>query len=347
MAAASPAALSSAGMTTPLRIVIAGAGYIASVHARCLRAHPDAAIVGICDIEPGKAEAFIAQHAPGAAAFRDFAAMLDGCRPDTVYLALPPFANAGQAELAAARGLHLFLEKPIALNAAGARSIADAVRRAGVVSQVGHHMRFGAAVQRLRAALADGSAGRVTLFQAAYRCNSLHGPWWRDRSRSGGQVFEQVIHLYDLARLLCGEAVQAWGLQANLCHAQVPGYTVEDTSVGGVRFTSGALAAITGSNCAVPMEWSNPFSVVCERLTATFADANHAEFAWTGAEPVRRETVAGDTDMYAAETAEFLAAIRAGGRTTTPAEEGARSVALVEAVCASAAAGGIPRNLGA
>ena len=334
-------------MSNPLRIAIAGAGYIASVHARCLRARPDTAIVGVCDLDAAKAAAFIAQHAPGATPYSGFAAMLDGCKPDAVYLALPPFANDGQAELAAARGIHLFLEKPIALTSSRASAIAAAVRRAGVVSQVGHHMRFGAAVQRLRAAIGDGSAGRVTLFQAAYRCNSLHGPWWRDRTKSGGQVLEQVIHLYDLARFLCGEAAQAWGLQANLCHAAVEGYTVEDTSVGGLRFAGGALASITGSNCAVPMEWSNPFSVVCERLTATFADANHAEFTWTAGTAVRRETIANEVDLYAAETGEFLDAIRNGGRTTTPAEEGARSVALVEAVCASAAAGGIPRNLGA
>ncbi len=53
-------------------------------------------------------------------------------------------------EMAARRGVHVFIEKPIALTLQKARSMCAAARRAGIVTQVGYHMRFGGAVRALR-----------------------------------------------------------------------------------------------------------------------------------------------------------------------------------------------------
>ena len=344
--------LRSPAMTT-LRIALLGTGWIASVHARSIT-RSGAKIVAVCGRDAAKAAAFIKDHTPGAPgepgaqAFGDFAAMLDEAKPDAVYIAIPPHAHRGQTELAAARGIHVFLEKPIALDVDQARAIAGAVRRAGVVSQVGFHMRHGFAVAKLKQMIADGSAGRPTVFQGSFHCNCLHQPWWRDKDRCGGQVFEQVIHVYDLACYLMGDATAVWGQLDNLVHQDVPGYTVEDTSVGTLRHVRGAMSTIVGSNCAVPMEWATRFTVVCEKVTATFSDLNYAEFAYpVGDSASRRETVAGDTDMHAAETADFLRAIRTKGRANAPVEDGLRSLEVVSAVVESAHQGGRPTMLSA
>lgn len=333
------------GMRT-LRIAILGCGWMASQHARALAGQPGIQVVAVCDTGPEKAAAFAKAHAAGAGHFADLAAMLDQAKPDAVYVVLPPFAHAGQVEQIAARGVHLFLEKPIALSAERARSQAAAISRAGVVSQVGYHMRHGTAVRRLKRMIDQGAAGRPTLFQGSYHCNALHGPWWRDRSRSGGQVLEQIIHIYDLAIHLLGDPVAAWGQFGNLCHQDVEGYTVEDTSVGTLRHARGGMTAITGSNCAVPNAWTARFSVVCERVTATFSDANHAEFACLQADgTVHHEVVAGDDDLYAAESADFLGAIREGRAACTPVMHGLRSLDAVLAVADSAGRGGAPTLL--
>lgn len=327
---------------SPLRIAILGTGGMAEAHAKALRAQSDARIVAVCGTSAGKAGDFIQQHASGAAPYDNFAAMLDAAQPDAVYITIPPFAHDGQTELAASLGIHLFLEKPIALSSEAADHIAVVTRRAGVISQVGFCLRHGHAVRRLQAAIADGSAGRPTLFYGSYRCNSLHKDWWHERSKSGGQVYEQIVHLYDLTRFLLGEPELVWGQIANLCHRDNPAYTIEDTSIGTMRFVSGAMATIAGSNGSVPGEWRSSWSVVCERLTAHFTDCNHAEFIWHDSNTVRREQVGQVVDVLAAETVEFLAAIRARGRTTSSVADAARSTALVDAVIASSEAGGIP-----
>jgi predicted dehydrogenase len=329
-----------------LRIAILGCGWMASQHAKALAGLPGAPVVAVCDTSQAKAAAFATAHAPDAEPFTDLGQMLDRAKPDAVYVVLPPFAHAGQVEQIAARGIHLFLEKPIALSAERARSQAAAISRAGVRSQVGYHMRHGAAVRRLHGMISDGTAGRPTLFQGSYHCNALHGPWWRDRSRSGGQVLEQIIHIYDLAIHLLGDPVAAWGQLGNLCHQEVEGYTVEDTSVGTLRHAGGGMTAIAGSNCAVPNAWTGRFSVVCKQVTATFTDANHADFAIIQPDgSVRHEAVAGDDDLYAAESADFLAAIRDGRPACAPVVHGLRSLEAVLAVGDSAERGGAPAIL--
>jgi predicted dehydrogenase len=328
-----------------LRVALYGCGWIASMHAKALARIPGVAVVAVGGPTLAKVQAFVREHAPQAAAFDDYQKMLDTVRPEALYLAIPPYAHAGHAEQAAARGIHLFLEKPIALAPEPARAIAAAIRRAGVVSQVGFHMRHGAAVRRLKQMIADGSAGRPTLFQGSFQCNCLHSPWWRDRARCGGQLFEQVIHVYDLAYHLLGDVTAAWGQIDNLCHQSVEGYTVEDTSVGTLRHVNGAMTSIAGSNCATQMEWNTRFSVICEKVTAHFSDLNHAEFVHVQGDGSRRETVAGDTDLYLAENADFIDAVRRRGRACATADEGLRSLEIVHAVVDSAANGGRPSLL--
>ncbi|MGE5598827.1 MAG: Gfo/Idh/MocA family protein [Bacteroidota bacterium] len=332
-------------MHAKIRLAILGAGYMARRHAHNLAREPEAALVAVCDVRREAAEALCAELRGEAAPYEDFDRMLAETAPEAIYVCLPPFAHEGQVEEAAGRGIHLFLEKPIALTAQRAASMVLAVQRAGVVAQVGYHMRFGAAVRELRRMIEDGTAGRPALFDARYDCNSLHGPWWRDAEKSGGQVLEQAIHLYDLALHFLGEPSRAAAFTANLCHGDVPGYTVEDTSAAAICFKNGSLAGITASNCAVPMEWNSSFTVVCEKVTAYFTDPNRAEFVRTDADPPERFSIRGDVEMYVEETRAFLASVRGRGLRVAPIEEGYLGVRLVEAVVASAKAGGTPRDV--
>ena len=331
-----------------IRVALFGCGWAASMHAASIRKAPGAELVAVGGISLDQANGFIKDHAPGAQAFDDYVKMLDAVKPEAVYLAIPPWAHNGQIELAAARGIHVFMEKPIALVPEKAAAIAGAINRAGVVSQVGYHMRHGVAVQKLKQMIADGSAGRPTLFQASFFCNSLHSPWWIRADKSGGQVLEQVIHVYDLAFYLFGEPAVAWGQIDNLCHQNVENYTIEDTSVGTVRFANGAMASIVASNCATPMRWDTKFTVVCEKVTAVFTDPNNAEFIYpVGDSSSRSESVKGDRNLYAAESADFIAAIQRKGRALAPTNDGLRSLQIVQAVLDSAADGGRPSILSA
>ncbi|MCX8184021.1 MAG: Gfo/Idh/MocA family oxidoreductase, partial [Crenarchaeota archaeon] len=219
-----------------LRIGLIGCGGIANVHMQVLSNMKDVQLVSFCDIIEDKAREFNAKYAKGSAAvYTDFTRMLERERLDAVYVCLPPFAHSNEVEIAAENGVHVFIEKPIALDMEKARSMVDAARRHGIKTQVGFQLRFGAAVEHFMKMVERGEAGPVGLFLAKYYCNSLHSPWWRDKSKSGGQVVEQIIHLYDLSRFMAGEPRSVYCRMDNLFHKDVEGYTVEDVSVSVLR----------------------------------------------------------------------------------------------------------------
>jgi predicted dehydrogenase len=326
------------------------------IHAKNLAAAPGVTLAAVCDFAAPAAQKLNADIAGGAAAVYDnIDRMLDTAKLDALYVCLPPFAHEGQVEKAAARGLHLFIEKPLGLTVARAESITRAVEAAGVVSLVGYHMRHSEPVRRLKGMLDDGSAGKPTMFTGSFICNALHGAWWRDVNRSGGQLFEQAIHIYDLALHLLGQPVFTCGLAENLCHQNAEGYTVEDTSAALIHFTGGAMATITASNCAVPTEWRSELRVICEKVTVDFRSHTDATFSFSGGLPaeeywrtgkkVATDVVTDKSDLYLAETTNFLASIRGEATSMAPAAAGLLGVKLCLATLASAHAGGTPQPI--
>ena len=325
----------------PLRTAFIGCGGIARAHAGTLAGLKDRVrMVGFCDIVRERAQTFSDEYAQGAGlVFTDYAHMLDEVELDLVYVCLPPFAHGNEVELAAGRGAHIFIEKPIALNMEVANRMVTAVERAGVKSQVGFVLRFGEGVEAAKRALESGEAGPPGLMIGKYMTNSLHSPWWRDRSRSGGQVVEQIIHVYDMARFLCGEARVVYGGMDNLFHRHVADYTVEDVAAAVIHFDSGAWATISSTNFAVPNQWVSQWDLLTKNRTMRFDNANSAVFHHTDLGYARTTTISSDRNMNLAQTLDLLNAIDTGGKTRTPMSEGAKSLALVLGVAESAETG--------
>ncbi len=317
----------------PLRIGFLGTGNMARIHATALRKIPGITLAGVVGSSPAKAAAFAEENGLESG-YANFDAMLDVAKLDAVYLCVPPHAHTGQAELAATKGLHLFMEKPIALDVAKAQNIVNAIARAGVCSQVGFHFRFLKSVQKIRELIDEGKAGGPTLFTGRFWVN-MEGPeWWRDRSRSGGQIFEQATHLHDLARHFCGEVAHARAEVRNLLHTSDPGYTIEDTSLTTIAFQNGALGIVTASNCALRDHFIADFSLVCEHLTIEFKSTGQN---WVTPDSARIhyatgevEAIVEDGDPFLAENEDFITAIREGRPTRTPATEGLAAIRLVE-----------------
>jgi predicted dehydrogenase len=321
-----------------LRFGILGAGYMGQNLARLLGAIQGVSIAAVCAEPLPQAQALCERQPSGAKAFDDFDRMLAEVPLDALAIAIPPFAHTGQFEAAAAHRLPIFLEKPIALSVSRGRSMVEAATRARVLTQVGYHLRFLKSVRRLRALLDSGEAGRPTLFQGRWLCNSEHGAWWKDVSKSGGQILEQAIHTYDLALHLVGtDPVRVSGCLRNLQHRDCPGYTVEDTSAAVIQFASGALASVCASNAAVPGEWTSWFTLVCERLTVNYRQGSPTEFIHTGNGKVVRDSVVDDGDPYADEVAHFVATIRGQAPAISPVSEGLLGLRVVSAVAESSA----------
>ncbi len=322
----------------PLRLGILGCGDFANRHAAIVAALPDRArLVAFCDRNEWKARAFAEKYAPGeGAVFTAHRDMFDRAGLDGVLICLPPYGHTDEVQLAAERGLHFLIEKPIAPRSDQAWAMVEAAERAGVKTQVGFMLRFGAAIERFGALQREGRTGATGLLTARYFCNAVHAPWWRDKAKSGGQVLEQVIHLLDLFRFLGGEPAAVFARQDNLFHREVPGYTVEDVSATLITFRNGGLGLVAATNNAIPGKWTHDYRVVAQRMTADFTGPNHATFTPTDAPGETPIDVASDRDFRREQMLDLFNAIETGGPTRTPIREGAKTLDLALAVVRSA-----------
>ena len=305
-----------------LRVAILGPGGIAARHAAAVRAlAPDLDLVGVCGRDAARAAAFAQMH--GGASFIDLDRMIDAVAPDLLIVALPPFAHRGEAEQAASRGVHLLVEKPLALDRETADGMVNAAQGAGIVAANGFMYRFGDAVRRWQAL----DTGRAAMFTGAFHCNALHADWWREEARSGGQMLEQVIHLIDLVRHCVGEPDSVYARRANLLHRDVERYDIEDTSAILFGWDDGRIATITASNVSVPGVWHKQWSIVAERVTGRFTGWNDAELI-SNVQGGRPEIVAGVTDPFVAQLTDVAEAIHDRRAPAVPLAEGAATLRL-------------------
>jgi predicted dehydrogenase len=324
-----------------LRTAILGCGGFAHKHAHILASFPDQVeMVAFCNRTLDKAVAFAEQYTSGrAAVFADHHEMLDAVDLDLMVICLPPYAHSDEVERAAEKGIHLLIEKPIALTSEHGWRMVTAAESAGIKTQVGFMYRFGVAIEQLKGMIEAGSTGPVGLMSARYFCNALHAPWWRVREQSGGQFVEQVIHMVDLMRYLLGDPVTVYSRQTNLFHRHVPDYDIEDVSATVFSFASGALGVIYATNGAIPNRWINDYRLVAQKLTAEFGDANHAIFHLTDAPDRLPLTIAADRDYHHHQMADLLQAIRSNSQTRIPLREGALSLDMALAATRSAELG--------
>jgi predicted dehydrogenase len=137
--------------------------------------------------------------------------MLAAEHPDIVVIATPPHLHRAIARAASAAGAHVLCEKPLAASRDDAEAIVADVARAGRVGMTGFNWRFPAAMQRMRALMADGAVGRVLHVQgrwlgARWADEASPTTWRMDREQAGhGAMGDMGVHMVDLVRWTCGE----------------------------------------------------------------------------------------------------------------------------------------------
>lgn len=321
-----------------LRTAILGCGGFAHVHAKNLITLPEEIeLAAFCDHHEKNAREFSEKYAQGKGSLYTVPReMFEKANLDLVVICLPPFAHTDEVELAAQHGVHILIEKPIALSSEHAWRMVEAAENTRIKTQVGFMFRFGTAIERLKELIDSGEIGTVGLMSARYFCNSLHAPWWRDRSKSGGQLVEQIIHMVDLMRYLMGDAVSVYSRQENLFHRDIADYTVEDVSATIFGFQGGAIGVIHATNGAIPGKWINDYRLVAQKLTAEFSNANNALFHFTAENPIQTETITSEKNIHLAELQDLLRAIHTDRQTRTPIREGAKSLDLALAATQSA-----------
>jgi predicted dehydrogenase len=145
--------------TTRIRVALLGCGRIADVHAAYLRQLPEVALVGACDLDSAGRERFTARWQ--LPTFADVEELIAAAEPQVVHVLTPPATHAKLTIELLEAGLHVLVEKPMALMLADADAMVAVARRTGRLLTVDHNRWFDPVVQQARALLAAGRLGTL------------------------------------------------------------------------------------------------------------------------------------------------------------------------------------------
>jgi len=333
-----------------IRVGFLGAGFIANVHASLLHSCAGVSWAGVYDTDPSRAEALAAKTGATVCASED--EVLSGC--DAVFICTWTSEHPRLVEMAAERGVAIFCEKPLATDLAGAVQMAETVRRAAVVNQVGLVLRFSPAFCWLRELIADPASGRV--MSVMFRddqyipLQGMYKSTWRgDVARAGaGTLLEHSIHDIDIIESLVGPIRTVSGVSAEF-HG-IAG--IEDAVNLSLSFANGAVGSLLSVwHDILERESSRHVEVMCENLWCSIeTDDWWGPVRWqrTGEDPGRLEGGELGDKVWKAGLAPvnpdegFFDAIRRGRTAGPDFDTALRAHVVVEAAYRSAAQGGVP-----
>jgi predicted dehydrogenase len=187
-------------MSVPSRIRVAllGCGRIAHVHCGYLRQLAQVEFAGACDGSRAARESFTARWQ--SPTYADIDELLAAAQPDVVHVLTPPATHASLAIQLLEAGVHVLVEKPMALTVTEADAMTAAAARTGKYLTVDHNRWFDPVMQEARALLASGALGAlvgVDVFQGAAVGEAdlpagQHGHW--KASLPGGILYDVAPH---------------------------------------------------------------------------------------------------------------------------------------------------------
>ncbi len=322
-------------------MALVGAGGIGRYHLDQLRKlnakEPGAVeIVAVADVV--EAAAADMAKAVGCPAYTSHVEMYEREKPAAVFVGIPPFAHEDQESEAAARGIHIFVQKPPAATLEKAREIEAAIVRTGVITAVGFQDRYLDVVGEAKEALRGAKPGLAM----GYWMGGMPGvSWWRVRSRSGGQAIEQTIHIFDTARYLFGEAVSVQGAAADGLMTDIPNYDVDDSSAMTIQFRNGVLCTIFSACFFRGAPGKAGLDVFCQELRIEYALRSRVRILRDG--DVREMAHRNDNDLDCVRT--FVDAVRTGDRSAirSPYADAVKSMELPAAGHRAIASGSVVR----
>jgi predicted dehydrogenase len=329
-------------MKRPVGIALIGMGWWGKKMLKVLEAAPEEIRV-VRAVEPNieTVRAICAER--GVPLTADYADALADPQVEAVVLATPHALHGPQIEAAVAAGKHVFCEKPLAMDKAGAEKAVRLCSDAGLVLGTGHERRWEPPIADLLSKADAAELGRIHQIEANFSHDKFLGldrNNWRleaDQAPAAGMT-ATGIHLLDLSVRLLGPAESVWCICEQLSSDLPQG----DTVAAYIKFRGGGTSYISAS---LANPFISRFAVYGSKRWVEVRDKAHVEApdGWIvtsakaggpivsaevpPAEPVKDNLVS------------FARAVRGADRYPITADQFVNTIALLEAVFASARSG--------
>lgn len=337
-----------------MKYALIGCGRIAVNHIKAVvNNHLD--MVAVCDLVPGAINVLLEKtgYEKPTQRYTDYKKMIKE-HPDLDIIAIATESGV-HAEIALYcidHGIHVIIEKPMAMSMRDAREIVKRSQEKHVEVSVCHQNRFNVAIQQMRQALEAGRFGKLSHGAVHVRWNRGHSyydqaPWRGKWASDGGCLFNQCIHGIDLLCWMIGDDVEeVYGITKRQFHDYIEG---EDLGTALVKFRNGVVGLIEGTVNVYPQNLEETLYLFGETGTVKiggksttnidvwrFADETEEDQAKRGlVEPTSNVYGNGHTILYA----DMIEAIRQDRKPYIDAEAGCKAVEVILAIYQSAATG--------
>lgn len=343
-----------AGSNQNLGVAVVGCGMIARFHARALAEIPGTELKALVSRSGKNALAMKEELNLAADIYPDLGPVLERKDIHIVIITTPSGAHLDPAVACARAGKHVVVEKPLEITADRCDAIIQECDKNKVLLCTIFPSRFGDANRELKAAVEANRFGRLTLGETTCK-------WWRSQAYydeggwkgtmaldGGGALMNQAIHNVDLLLWMMGPVTHVTGFTATLAHERIE---VEDTAVACLRFATGALGVIQATTSVHP---GLPKTIGIHGDKGTAVIEQDDILKWDFLEPIPHDEnvrtrfaqkvgasggssnpAAISHQGHARQLADFVQAIRGGGRPLVDGKEGRRAVELIQAIYAS------------
>ena len=338
-----------------MKYALIGCGRIAVNHIKAaLNNHLE--IAAVCDVKPEAMEALLAKYGLEAdksvRRYTDYRELLAAEKPALASIATESGVHAEIALACIGAGVHVIIEKPMAMSMADAEEIIRRSEEKGVKVSACHQNRFNAAVQEARKALEAGRFGRLSHGSVHVRWNRNRdyydqAPWRGTWAQDGGCLMNQCIHGVDLLRWMMGDEVEeVYGVTKRQFHDYLE---CEDVGLAVVKFKNGAVGTIEGTTNVYPKNLEETLYLFGETGTVKlggtstnnidvwdFADGDEADGKNKGLREATSNVYGnGHTSLFA----DMIEAIEKDRRPYVDAVAGRNALEMILAIYQSAAAG--------
>ena len=252
-------------MSEKIKVGIIGTGGISNCHFTGYKSRNDVDVVACCDIDFEKAKKY-AEEKGIPHAYPSYDEMLKNEKLDAVSVTTWNAAHKCATIAALNAGVNVICEKPMAMNAAEAREMAETAKKSGKLLMVGFVRRYGNDAAVVKKFIDAGQLGEIYYAKATYlRRNGCPGRWLGDKEYSGGgPLIDLGVHVMDLVRYLAGspKPVSAYGFTFDkLGYGRAEGgqswigsesgidfkYNVEDFAGAIIKFDNGLTMSLESS----------------------------------------------------------------------------------------------------
>jgi myo-inositol 2-dehydrogenase/D-chiro-inositol 1-dehydrogenase len=323
----------------PVRLGLVGGGWISRQHLEALERLGKTKLVGVVSRTAETGDAVTTRW--GGTRYDDLDTMLAKAKLDVAYVAVPPYRAVAIGERLVKAGIPFLTEKPLAASdAAGPARLAAAIEKAGLIVAVGYHLRALDILTEVRDWL-DGSPPKLVV--ARWLDSTPRPAWWGRTDQGGGQVIEQATHLYDLARLLVGEATVVGAASTLDILISRRGADVVDSTAAVLRFADGGIGSFANTrrlrSATIEIEFiSEGFITTLTKRPERGQGDWHARYD----DGTTIRSIHEGTDPYERQATAFLDAVRSGdpNRVLSSYSDALKTDRLTRAVVAATGATG-------